>query len=62
MSKPDPSLDINDIVKACTPGAEQNNNYAQYVLALAYYRQKITTMPISGPTSPVKTAINMPER
>lgn len=38
--KPDPSLDINDIVKACTPGAEQNNNYAQYVLATAYYRQK----------------------
>lgn len=32
----DPSLDLNDIIKACQPVAEQNNNYAQYVLAAAY--------------------------
>jgi TPR repeat protein len=32
----DPSLDLNDIIKACHPMAEQNNNYAQYVLAAAY--------------------------
>lgn len=38
--KRDPTLDLNDIIKACRPGAEQNSNYAQYVLASAYYRQK----------------------
>lgn len=38
--KRDPSLDINDIVKACRPDAELNNNYAQYILAVAYFRQK----------------------
>lgn len=38
--KMDGRLDYNDLVRACTFGAEANDSYQQYVLAAAYYKLK----------------------